>query len=536
MAAPNISCAVLWLVLALSGALGAGRPARPLRARAARHASRACSAHEFSADETFATAAGGRLPARLAARAAALGFERPTAVQAEALGVLLDGHDAIVHASTGSGKTLAYLLPLLAGVDPSRRCVQAVVIVPTRELGLQVAKLARQLAAGLGAPAERPSVMLLLDRSHAARERRWLLAEPPHVVVGNPEAVQRAVSGRALRTGTVRLVVVDEADECAAQRSDALALLLAGAAAAGALPAAAAPAGEAGVGGAHAQAASAAAVSRAAAAEALAGGGSVAGSALLPPCDARQTVFVSASIPQHRHFLRQCVGRRWMRPSALHVHVAPSEAVPASIAHRFLVCEPKERVRALRQLLRAAERAGELDCALVFCRDGRPLDKLAAALASALDDAPPDGGTGGGGARGSGGVLELRADDGAAPRYRAMAALRSRKARVLVCELGLGAHRGLDLPAVSHVLLLDSTADARAYLHAAGRCGRLGRAGLVVTLVGAQEVFSLKRLANALQIEIQPLEARAAVQTDAGGERAAAALAEAGDADPPAGR
>lgn len=482
------------------------------RPRAARAAIRSSSAHELSVDETFATAASGRLPPHLAARAAELGFERPTAVQAEALGVLLDGHDAIVHASTGSGKTLAYLLPLLARIEPSHKVVQAIVIVPTRELGLQVAKLARQLAVAYGAPCERPSIMLLLDRSHAARERRWLLADPPNVVVGNPEAVLRAITGRALRTAAVKLVVVDEADECAALRADALALLLAGAGASGAPSLAAPPSAVAAVGGANALAVDAQAVTQAASDEALAAGGSAGGSSLLPACDARQTVFVSASIPQHRHFIKQCVGRRWMRAAAQHVHVAPSEAVPAAIRHRFVVCEPKERVRVLRQLLRAAARAGELDGAVVFCRDGRPLEKLRAALVAAVGGSDEA-------------VVQLRSDDGAAVRYKTMAALRSREARVLVCELGLGAHRGIDLPHTSHIFLVDSTADTRAYLHAAGRCGRLGRKGQVVTLVGSQEAFALKRLANALQIEIEPLELRAAAPaavTPAGGGRGAA--------------
>lgn len=44
----------------------------------------------------------------------------------------------IVHAQTGTGKTLAFLLPLLAGIDPGKRAVQALVVVPSRELGLQV--------------------------------------------------------------------------------------------------------------------------------------------------------------------------------------------------------------------------------------------------------------------------------------------------------------------------------------------------------------------------------------------------------------
>jgi superfamily II DNA/RNA helicase len=58
--------------------------------------------------------------------------------QEAAVPTLLSGQDAIVQAETGSGKTLAYLLPILSAMDRDRTATQAIVVVPTRELGLQV--------------------------------------------------------------------------------------------------------------------------------------------------------------------------------------------------------------------------------------------------------------------------------------------------------------------------------------------------------------------------------------------------------------
>jgi primosomal protein N' len=58
--------------------------------------------------------------------------------------------DVIIHAQTGSGKTLAYLLPLLSRIDVTRSAVQALIVVPTRELGLQVVRVARRLSSGVG--------------------------------------------------------------------------------------------------------------------------------------------------------------------------------------------------------------------------------------------------------------------------------------------------------------------------------------------------------------------------------------------------
>ena len=94
----------------------------PRRARRA-HPPRCCAENFY--DE--------RLPEWLTARAAALGFAAPTAIQAAAHPTLLDGADAIIEAETGSGKTLAYVLPLLAALRP-QATVQALVLLPTREL------------------------------------------------------------------------------------------------------------------------------------------------------------------------------------------------------------------------------------------------------------------------------------------------------------------------------------------------------------------------------------------------------------------
>ncbi|CAN0239310.1 unnamed protein product, partial [Hapterophycus canaliculatus] len=101
---------------------------------------------------TFRELYGDRLPDWLLTRLEQLGFATPTLVQRQALEVILgdDRNDAVLHAQTGSGKTLAFLLPLFALVNPSRSAVQGLVVVPTRELGLQVAGVAKRLAAGTG--------------------------------------------------------------------------------------------------------------------------------------------------------------------------------------------------------------------------------------------------------------------------------------------------------------------------------------------------------------------------------------------------
>ena len=75
----------------------------------------------------------------------------------------------------------------------------------------------------------------------------------------------------------------------------------------------------------------------------------------------------------------------------------------------------------------------------------------------------------------------------------------------MIVSTPLGA-RGLDIRHCSHVILFDIPTSAEAYLHAAGRCGRMGEPGLVTVLGSPKEDFVLAKLANALDIEFELVE------------------------------
>ncbi|MDR7393081.1 MAG: DEAD/DEAH box helicase, partial [Armatimonadota bacterium] len=77
-----------------------------------------------------------------------LRWEAPTPVQLQAVPLLLAGRDVAVQAQTGSGKTAAYGIPVVERVEPGGEPVQALVLVPTRELALQVGEHLRALARG----------------------------------------------------------------------------------------------------------------------------------------------------------------------------------------------------------------------------------------------------------------------------------------------------------------------------------------------------------------------------------------------------
>ena len=89
------------------------------------------------------------LPEMIRQAASTLGWTSLMPVQSRAIPYLLAGRDLIVQSRTGSGKTGAFLIPLLMRIDPQRRYPQALVLVPTRELAVQVYREFEALSAGL---------------------------------------------------------------------------------------------------------------------------------------------------------------------------------------------------------------------------------------------------------------------------------------------------------------------------------------------------------------------------------------------------
>jgi ATP-dependent RNA helicase DeaD len=110
------------------------------------------SAPPAATEQTPGFAALGLDP-RLVDALAALGYEEPTPVQREAIPPLLAGHDVLGQAATGTGKTAAFALPLLHLVTPDaepRTRTAALILVPTRELAMQVAEAVHKYGKSLG--------------------------------------------------------------------------------------------------------------------------------------------------------------------------------------------------------------------------------------------------------------------------------------------------------------------------------------------------------------------------------------------------
>jgi len=137
----------------------------------------------------------------------ALGWSELTPIQARVIPLLRAGRDVVAQAQTGTGKTGAFALPLLERIAGPVRRPFVLVVVPTRELCLQVA---RDFEA-LGRFRRARVVALYGGNGYGAQERALRLA-PPHVVVGTPGRLLDLVSRRTLDLGGVNVLVLDEAD------------------------------------------------------------------------------------------------------------------------------------------------------------------------------------------------------------------------------------------------------------------------------------------------------------------------------------
>ena len=138
----------------------------------------------------------------------AVGYERPTPIQAQTIPPLLGGRDVIGQAQTGTGKTAAFALPMLERLEAGQPRVQALVLVPTRELALQVAEAIHTYARDL----ERVRVLPVYGGQPIDRQIARLRGGV-QVIVGTPGRIMDHLRRETLSFEALKMVVLDEADE-----------------------------------------------------------------------------------------------------------------------------------------------------------------------------------------------------------------------------------------------------------------------------------------------------------------------------------
>lgn len=137
-----------------------------------------------------------------------LGYEAPTPIQVKTIPLLLAGRDVIGQAQTGTGKTAAFALPILQKLDLERNTVQALILTPTRELGIQVAEAVHTYGRSLG----RVKVLPVYGGPSIQKQINRLQSGV-HVVVGTPGRIMDHLRRGTLKFTSLKMVVLDEADE-----------------------------------------------------------------------------------------------------------------------------------------------------------------------------------------------------------------------------------------------------------------------------------------------------------------------------------
>jgi len=410
--------------------------------------------------------------AKLARALARAGVERPSVAQRAAMPAIARGENVAIQSHTGSGKTLAYLLPVIVdmfdeGTGSIRADVgsgvRAIIVAPSQELAMQIVRKGERILGELG----RQITQQAIGGANAKRQEEAIRRKRPLIVVGTPGRLAELSRSGILQTHGVRILVVDEADDLLASnfRRDMARI-----------------SEHTGKG--------------------LPGG--------------RQTVIVSATLKQEtldaysylapnlRHIVAT-YDKPAPKPSTTSEGDAVEEdpdavaardeksvsaaalqelkqgviSLPPHITHCSVIADPRHKVDELRRAIHATD----VQRALVFCNFGRRLQDVQAKL----------------GARGMRvGVLHGGMDK--MERQKELAAFRRGEFRALVVS-DLAA-RGLDVDDCDAVFNLELPTDETHYVHRAGRTGRMGSPGVVVTIAEPQEAFVLRRFEQNLGVRI----------------------------------
>ena len=353
-------------------------------------------------------------------------IEKAFPVQEQVIPKMLAGENVAAIAPTGTGKTLAYLLPALMRIDAADPNPQAVVLAPTYELAMQIARTAQELTQAAGLPIR---ALGLVGGANTARQIERLKKKKPQLVTGSAGRLLELVQKGKLKLQNVSLLVLDEFDRLFDVQNMAHTTAFV--------------------------------------------------QALRKARGDRPVTYALFSATASRRALEQAdfLGH----PALIRVEAAPEDL--AHVEHYAMVVPFRDKIQKVRKLTR---RLG-VKRGLVFTNRIYDAYKM-------LEHLRYDGLR----------VTVLTGRENKQLRRKAVADL-EKGAATLLLATDLAA-RGLDIRDVDTVFKLDLPEDARTYLHRAGRTGRAGKEGRVVTLADPQEAGKLTRLQKALSLSFQPLK------------------------------
>jgi ATP-dependent RNA helicase DeaD len=360
---------------------------------------------------------------------AELKYVTPTEIQAMLIPRALAGVDILGQARTGTGKTAAFAIPILQKCEHGQP-TQAIVLVPTRELAMQVDAEIGRLAQYT------PIRSLPVYGGQKIAAQMVGLKRHPEILVGTPGRVIDLLDRRLIHFNFVRFAVLDEVDRMLdiGFRDDIRNMLSR-------------------IRGVNANAPQAI------------------GDDSPRPVDDRvhQTMFVSATISAEIEKL----GRRFMREPVEKLVVPGIDKMPtvAEVEQYYFSVQPWDKYRLLKMLLLRENP----DLAIVFCRTKHGAEKIARRLhADGIE------------------CREIHGNLDQSKRERVMRNFRNGKFDVLIAtDL---ASRGIDVADISHIINFDIPEDAEVYVHRVGRTARMGAKGLAFTLVTREQGEELTRV------------------------------------------
>ena len=376
-------------------------------------------------------------------------FVTPSEIQAMLIPRALAGVDILGQARTGTGKTAAFGIPILSLCEKGR-ATQAIILVPTRELAVQVDSEIQRL--GQYTPIR--SVPVYGGQKIAAQMK--FLRHHPEIVIGTPGRVIDLLDRRIIHFDNVRFVILDEVDRMLdiGFRDDIRNILsrIKG-------------------------------VRREQGTEARrhegteGGNGNPEGELSAPVARHHQTMFVSATISSEIEKL----ARQYMREPVEKLIAPGADDKPTveAVEQYYFSVEPWDKYRLLRMLLLRENP----DLAIVFCRTKRGAEKVAKRLhADGIE------------------CREIHGNLAQNKRDRVMKGFRHNKFDVLVAtDL---ASRGIDVADISHIINYDIPEDPEAYVHRIGRTARMGAKGKAFTLVSKDQGDELTKVESLINMVV----------------------------------
>jgi ATP-dependent RNA helicase DeaD len=348
------------------------------------------------------------------------GFEAPFPIQEAAIPLILQGKDVVGQAHTGTGKTAAFGLPILARIKPNGP-VQALIVVPTRELAVQVTTEIHRFAKYIGVKTVSiyggQSINIQLDR----------LRQGAQIVVATPGRLIDHIKQGSIVLDDVKFVVLDEADRMLDMGFiDDIKFIL------------------------------------------------------FYVNDDRQTCLFSATMPPE--ILR--LSEEYMKHNVEHIRLNEEEIALDTIDQSYLIVDEREKFKYLCKFINQNNNAKQQS--IVFAATKQRADRVAHNLRQE-------------------GFRAVTIHGDLSQRQRDNSMHRFRKGNDDILVATDIAARGIDVPAVGHVINFDVPDDPNVYFHRIGRTARAGAEGKAISLVSQDRVSDFERILAQTKLPIRKL-------------------------------